>query len=496
MFNKSKFKNFLLSFLSLACINPVFAQDKPDVLFIAIDDLNDWVGVLGGHPQTKTPNIDALAERGMLFTNAHTPAAACLPARTAILFGMSPFSSGVYTQLGDWRTNPTFDDKISLPRYFKENDYLTLGGGKLFHAHTYVASAFGGQQDVNAWDAYFPSLERQLPDEVNPPFNPTHPEVVGNGISTGHFDFAPTITTDAAMGDGQVVNWVSEQILAARTGPRFLSAGIFRPHLPWYAPKKYFDMYPVEDVILPDYLETDLNDVPEVYAKLAGAEPDLNQTTMDWIKERGTRKWQEAVQGYMASVSFSDAMVGELIDALDESGQADNTIIVLWADHGFHLGEKDSWGKMTLWDETTRVPFIIVAPGITSPGSRSDEVVSTQSIYATLMELTGLERPEWVDGNSLVPLLENPDMEWDDVAITTYGDYGNFSVRDDRYRYIIYANGEEEFYDNQNDPNEWINLANQAQYADLMKELSARIPPTETHTPAVGGLDELVRSGN
>ncbi len=170
-----------------------------------------------------------------------------------------------------------------------------------------------------------------MPDEVFPPSNPNQQAAAGNGITTGHFDFAPTITTDDAMGDGQVVNWISQQLLAARTGPRFLSAGIFRPHLPWYAPQKYFDMYPVEDVILPDYLETDLNDVPEVYADLAGAEPDLNESTMDWIKERGTRKWQEAVQGYMASVSFSDAMVGKLIDALDESGQADNTIIVLWA---------------------------------------------------------------------------------------------------------------------------------------------------------------------
>ena len=489
-------KKIFLLLVSVSFLTPTYAQERPDVLFIAIDDLNDWVGVLGGHPQAQTPNIDALAARGMLFTNAHTPGAACLPSRTAILTGMSPFNSGVYTQLGDWRTNPTFDDISTLPRYFRENDYLTLGGGKLFHAHTYVDSAFGGQQDVNAWDAYFPSLERQLPDEVNPPVRPAGSGAVGNGITTGHFDFGPTITTDDAMGDGQVVNWISDQLIAARTGPRFLSAGIFRPHLPWYAPKKYFDMYPVEDVILPEYLETDLNDVPSVYADLAGAEPDLNENTMDWIKERGPQKWQEAVQGYLASVSFSDAMVGKLMDALDESGQADNTIIVLWADHGFHLGEKDSWGKMTLWEETTHVPFIVVAPGITTPGSRSDEVVSTQSIYATLMELTGLDRPEWVDGSSLVPLLENPDMEWDDVAITTYGDYGNFSVRGDKHRYIIYSNGEEELYDNEIDPNEYINLINDPRYATIRDELAARIPPAETHMRAVGGRDELERINN
>ena len=373
-------KKIVLLFASVCFLIPAYAQEKPDILFINVDDLNDWVGVLGGHPQAQTPNIDALAARGMLFTNAHTPAAACLPARTALLFGMSPFNSGVYTQLGDWRNNPTFADKLSLPRYFRENDYLTLCSGKLFHAHTYVASAFGGQQDVNAWDAYFPSLERQMPDEIYPP-TPARQNAAGGGISTGHFDFAPTITTPEAMADGQVATWISQQLVAARTGPRFISAGIFRPHLPWYAPKEYFDMYPVEDIVLPEYLDNDLDDVPEAYNALNfGIEPNTDSSTMAWVLERGIRKWQEAVQGYLASVSFADAMVGKMIDALDDSGQTDNTIIVLWSDHGFHLGEKDMWGKMTLWDETTRVPFIVVAPGITTPGSVSDEVVSAQSI--------------------------------------------------------------------------------------------------------------------
>lgn len=484
-------KKILLCLALMHSIHPALAQERPDVLFIAIDDLNDWVGVLGGNPQTRTPNIDALAARGMLFTNAHTPGAACLPARTSILTGVTAFNSGVYTQLGDWRNNPRLTGISTLPKYFRDNDYLTLGGGKLFHAHTYGIGGMQGQQDVSAWNAYYPSLERQLPDEVFPAIGQTPGNAVGNGISTGHFDFFPLVTDDAAMGDGQVVNWLTNQLAAASTGPRFISAGLFRPHLPWYAPQKYFDMHPVEDIILPDYLETDLNDVPPAYADLIGAEPDLDTNTMAWIKERGTRKWQEAIQGYLASVSFTDAMVGELIDALDESGQADNTIIVLWSDHGFHLGEKNNWGKMTFWDETTRVPFIIVAPGITTPGSRSDEVVSTQSIYATLAELAGLERPDHVDGSSLVPLLRNPDMSWDDVAITTYGDYGNFTVRGDRYRYIIYANGEEEFYDTETDPNEWINLADDPRYADIKAELAARIPPADTHAPAITGRDEL-----
>ncbi len=468
-----------------------WSQDRPDILFIAIDDLNDWVGALGGHPQTKTPNIDALAARGMLFRNAHTPASACLPARTAILTGLTPFNSGYYTQLGDWRQNPRLENIRTLPRYFRDNGYATLGAGKLFHAHTYSIVGFTGQQDYSAWDAYFPSLARQLPDEVFPAAGQTDGDAAGNGISTGHFDFYPTLTTDEAMGDGQVVSWIVRQLDAASTGPRFLSAGLYRPHLPWYVPEKYFDMHPLDEIVLPDYLEDDLDDVPGAYADLIGAEPDLNTDTMSWIREKGTRKWQEAVQGYLASISFTDAMVGRLIDALDRSGRADDTIIVLWADHGFHLGEKDTWGKMTFWDETTRIPFIIVAPGVTTPGSVSDEVVSTQSIYPTLVELAGLARPDFVDGSSLVPLLEDPSAAWDDVAITTYGDYGNFSVRDDRHRYTIYANGDEEFYDIAADPNEWNNLAHDRRHRAAMDALAARIPPAETHAPHIGGIDEL-----
>jgi len=483
-------KKILMSSLMLIPWVSVNAQERPDVLFIAIDDLNSWVGALAGHPQAKTPNIDALAARGMLFTNAHTPGAACLPARTAILTGVSPFNSGIYSQRGDWRKNPRLAGISTLPHYFRENGYLTLGAGKLFHAHTYGIEGFTGQQDYAAWDAYFPSLERQLPDEVFPAPGQTEGDAVGNGISTGHFDFYPTLTTDEAMGDGQVVNWVIQQLEAASTGPRFISAGIYRPHLPWYVPQKYFDMHPVEDIVLPDYLKTDLDDVPPAYADLIGEEPDLDASTMAWIKERGTRKWQVAIQGYLASISFADAMIGNVIDALDASDRADNTIIVFWADHGFHLGEKDTWGKMTLWDETTNVPFIIVAPGVTTPGSRSDEVVSTHSIYPTLVELAGLVRPAFVDGTSLVPLLRKPGMSWDDVAITTYGDYGNFTVRDDRYRYIVYSNGDEELYDIEIDPNEWTNLAENGRYRKIKQELAARIPPANTHAPAVEDTDE------
>jgi len=470
-------------------------EDRFDVLFIAVDDLNSWTGFLAGHPQAKTPNLDELASRGMSFTNAHAPASACMPSRTAILTGVSPFTSGHYTQVGDWRDNPRLDGVTTLPRHFRNNGYDTRGAGKLFHAHTYNLQGFSGQQDVTAWDAYFPSLERQLPDEVFPAPPTPGAAVAGNGISTGHFDFYPTVTTDSAMGDGQVVDWVVREIEAAAASeerpPHFFSAGLYRPHLPWYVPQKYFDLHPLEQVVLPEYLANDLDDVPAAWSELIGAEPDLNTQTMDWIKAQGPRKWQEAVQGYLASVSFADAMIGRLIAALDASGRADKTIIVLWADHGFHLGQKDNWGKMTLWDETTRVPFLIVAPGITEPGSSSSEAVSTQSIYATLIELAGLRAPATVEGSSLVPLLRDPDLVWDDVAITTYGAYGNFAVRDDQHRYVVYANGDEEFYDLAADPLAWKNVAQNPAYAELKAALAARLPDPATHAPAIVKADEL-----
>ena len=323
-----------------------------------------------------------------------------------------------------------------------------------------------------------------------PAASDTEADAVGGGISTGHFDFAPTVTTDAGMGDGQVVDWVIQQIAGEVEGPRFYSAGLYRPHLPWYVPQKYFDLHPLESIELPPYLAGDLEDVPAAFAELIGAEPDLDRNTMAWVQSQGESKWREAIQGYLASVSFADAMVGKLIRALDESGRAANTIIVLWADHGFHLGQKDLWGKMTFWDETTNVPLIVVAPGVTTPGSSSDEVVSTQSIYATLAELSGLELPHAVDGASLMPLLRKPDRSWDDVAITTYGEYGNFSVRDDKHRYTVYTDGSEEFYDLNSDPFERANLVDDQRYQGLKQRLASRIPPAATHAPAIVEPDE------
>jgi len=460
-------KRFLLAaagLLLLAAAPSAQNDSRPDVLFISVDDLNDWVGVLGGHPQTLTPNIDALAARGMVFTNAHSPSALCNPSRTALLTGLRPSTTGVYDNGQDWRQMDAFSRVSPLPRYFRQHGYRTLGAGKIFHAHTYDATGFFGLNDPIGWDAFYPSITRQLPDEVGPYRRPAN----GNPGFLG-FDWSPVVADDNAMGDGQVVSWVERQLAAETGSPRFVAAGLYRPHLPWYVPQQYLDMHPLESIQLPPIIEHDLDDVPPI------ARPGQLQSTQmhEWVLQQGV--WKEGVQAYLASVSFADAMVGRLIAALDRTGKADRTIVVLWGDHGFHLGEKERWRKMTLWEESTRVPLIVVAPGVTTPGSRSAEAVSLMDIYPTLAELAGLDVPSHIEGQTLSPLLRNPSATREEPAVTTYG-YNNHAVRDERYRYIRYRDGSEELYDHQSDPNEWTNLAAKPGYEQVKAGLARWLP--------------------
>lgn len=477
-----KLERLLIWVVVSSAVSTSHAQERPDVLFIAIDDLNDWVGVLGGHPQAHTPNIDALAARGMMFANAHTPGTSCNPARTAILTGLKPATTGIYNNGADWRTVERLRGVPTLPRYFRENGYRTLGAGKIFHAHAYDASGFFGYNDPEGWEAFYPSLQRQLPDEVGPPVRPANgnPSVSGTTAEPRGFvgfDWSPLVTDDAAMGDGQVVSWARHQLAVASAEPRFLAVGIYRPHLPWYVPQKYFDLHPLSEVVLPPTLENDLDDVPEIAHRVRNLDGVENHR---WVLEQ--RRWQEGVQAYLASISFADAMVGWLVDALDRSGRADNTIIVLWADHGFHLGEKERWRKWTLWQRTTHVPLIIVAPGVTTPGSRTSQPVSLLDMYPTLTELAGVRTPPHLEGKSLVPLLRDPDATWEHAAVTNNG-FREHSVRGERYRYTRHADGTEELYDVASDPHEWNNLAGEPALTDVKERLARWLP--ETNAPSV-----------
>jgi len=245
--------------------------------------------------------------------------------------------------------------------------------------------------------------------------------------------------------------------------------GIFRPHLPWYVPKKYFDMYPLEKIVLPRVREDWMKDIPPA-GRQSGA---VRRRWHKWVVENG--EWKKAVQGYLASISVADAQIGRLIEALDASGYADNTIIVLWSDHGFHLGERETWEKFTLWEESCRVTLMMVVPGVTKPGGYCARPVSLLDVYPTLVELCGLKpRPE-LEGVSLLPQLRDPAAPRKQPALSTYGE-NNHTVRSQRWRYIRYANGDEELYDHENDPEQIVNLANDARYDPVKKELAAWLP--------------------
>ncbi len=420
--------------------------DRPNVLFIAIDDLNDWTGYLGGHPGVQTPNLDRLAARGVFFTHAYCSAPACNPSRASLLCGIRPSTSGVYHNSNPWRAQ--LPHAVTLPQQFMAGGYTVHGGGKIFH---------GRYKDPRSWEVYF-----DRPGDPVPAVRPV------NGIPhTAHFDWGPVPVDDEVMGDAQVTDWALDFLGKKHEKPFFLAVGLFRPHLPWYVPQEYFDRYPLDEIVLPRVKEDDLDDVPPLGRRMARPQGDHAKVVR-------SHNWEKAVQGYLASITFADGQVGRLIAALDASRYAGNTLIVLWTDHGWHLGEKLHWRKFALWEEATRVPMIWVVPGLTRPG-RCQRTVSLLDVYPTLADLCGLSRPDQLEGTSLRPLLKDPLAAWDRPAVTTYG-RGNHAVRSQRWRYIRYRDGSEELYDHENDPMEWTNLAGDARYDRIKQEHAAWLP--------------------
>jgi len=430
---------------------PLLAADKPNVLFIAVDDLNDWIGVLSGHPQSVTPHIDRLAARGMLFTRCYCAAPACNPSRAALMTGIRPSTSGVYHNSQPWRAG--LPQAVTLPQHFMAHGYRALGSGKIYH---------GRFPDPPSWNTFFPSKTKQKPSDPLPKKRPL------NGIpQTAHFDWGPLDVDDSQMGDVQVADWVIQQLGRKQPGPFFLACGIYRPHLPWYVPRKYFDRFDLDGIQLPATRDDDLQDVPAAGIKMA--RPDRDHARV--LKHK---QWPQAVRGYLASISFADTQVGRVLDALDASRYADNTIIVFWTDHGWHLGEKHHWRKFTLWEEATRTPMVIVAPGVAG-GSRCGQPVNLLDIYPTLIELCGLPPRAELEGVSLSPLLNDATARWDRPSLTTHG-RNNHAVRSVRYRYIRYADGSAELYDHDVDPQEWHNLAGQPELKSVQARLAAWMP--------------------
>ena len=439
---------------------------KPNVLFIAIDDLNDWTGMLGGHPQALTPNLDRLARRGVLFTNAHCAAPACNPSRAALMTGVPPYRSGVYRNNHPWRD--ALPAAVTIPQHFRAHGYAARGSGKIFH---------GPYPDPASWDEYYPSLQKQMPSNPVPEGRPL------NGIPNArNFDWGPLDIEDDTMGDAKVAAWVREQLLKKHDRAFFLACGFYRPHLPWFVPEKYFERFPLERIVLPEVKEDDLDDVPAAGRKMARPGRDHPR-----VLEHG--QWKHAVRAYLASIAFTDAMLGTVLDALDRGPNAADTVVVLWTDHGWHLGEKKHWRKFTLWEEATRAPLIIVAPegtpGLpegTPRGARCARPVSLMDIYPTLISLCKLKPRPGIAGQCLLPLLKDPGAKWDGAALITYG-RGNHAVRTERWRYIRYADGGEELYDHARDPREWTNLAADPRFKVQKRRLADRLP--ERDAPAV-----------
>lgn len=434
--------------LSLDCSHARAEEaNKPNVLFIAVDDLNDWTTFLGGYPGVKTPHLQKLAERGTFFTRAYCSAPACNPSRASLLCGVRPSTSGVYFNSNPWRAQ--LPDAVTLPQHFMAAGYKVHGAGKIFH---------GRFEDPQSWQEYF-----SRPGDPAPKIRPA------NGIpNTAHFDWGPVELGDRAMGDTHVTDFGVKFLAQQHDRPFFLAVGLFRPHLPWYAPQKYFDEYPLDQIVLPKVKEDDLDDVPPIGRRMARPQGDH-------AKVLKYRQWEKAVQGYLASITYADGQIGRLLEALDNSRYAENTLIVLWTDHGWHLGEKHHWRKFTLWEEAGRVPMVFVVPGMTKPGTRCQRTVSLLDIYPTLADLCGLPVGEHLEGKSLRPLLTDPAAGWDRPVVTTHGRH-NHSVRSERWRYIRYSDGTEELYDHQSDPMEWTNRAGDPKAAQVKQQLRARLP--------------------
>jgi arylsulfatase A-like enzyme len=453
--------------------------EQPNVLMIVVDDMNDWVGCLGGHSQVQTPNIDRLAQRGLLFTNAHVPAPVCNPCRASVMTGRRPGSTGIYDNDVVW--HDAFPGITSLPGHFKANGYHVVGGGKVNHHmpgfnrrndwHDYFDQVFDSQyQDRLArglnvksfqWPSGFPL------NKIDAVRNFSKPPQNAN-----EFDWGPFEIADHEMGDGKLVEWATQFLAAPPKQPFFLATGIYRPHLPFYAPRKYFDMYPLDQIIPPEMKEDDCDDLPSSGKAMAAN----RRSDLELVIREG--KYREMLQAYMANITFADALIGQLLDALDASPAAKNTIVVLWSDHGWHLGEKQHLHKFTLWERSTRVPYIIVAPNVTPTNTLCSRPVGLIDTFPTLNELCSLPIVEGLDGVSLVPLLKEPSLKWSRPALTTHGQ-SNHSLRTEHWRYIRYANGDEELYDHTTDTHEWYNLAAKPEFADVTTELARSLPRTD-----------------
>ena len=462
-------------FLSSLTVSFSFAeQQQPNVLFLAVDDMNDWIGCLNTTPSAITPNIDKLAARGVNFSNAHTAGVYCAPSRAAIFTGQFASTTGCY-QSADYFTDRP--ESEGLQTSFAKAGYTTLGAGKLFHHRE-------GNIDVRGWSEFFLRNESQKKNgwpldswsEETPfpdPF-PASPFNEGKKVTGGLFlEWAGLPNEkEEEMADTIRVNWAVEQLKKEHDKPFFLACGIYAPHFPNYCPQKYFDLYERDQIELPPYKADDLDDLPERIKKAKTGRSKIHKE----LEKKGAVK--DAIHGYLACMSYADAMMGRVLDALEASPYADNTIVVLWSDHGYHHGEKYDWGKHTLWERTSNVPFIWAGPGV-AKGKKTDVTASLIDMYPTFVEMCHLPKPhQKLDGESLASTLAKPEEAKDRDVYLPYMAPGEFAVINKDWRYITYGKDGEELYDVKADPNEWFNIADKPEHAGVKAKLRQAAPKT------------------
>ncbi len=472
----------LLSCALLFTTTAAPAGEKPNVLFIAVDDMNNDLGCYG-HPQVKSPNIDRLAARGVKFDRAYCQYPLCSPSRSSLMTGLRPDTTRVFDLT--YRFRQGLPDVVTLSQCFMQQGYSATRVGKIYHYGNPGDIGTSGLDDPQSWQKVFNPAGRDKtalePDIVNL----TPKRGLGSSLSL----LADKTGKDEDHTDGKVATQAIELLEKRSSEPFFLAVGFYKPHCPYIAPQKYFDLYPQEQITLPE-LAAD--------ARSAAPDPAL-ASTRPWPHFGVTPdEARQAKRAYYAAISFVDAQIGRVLDAVDRLGLRENTIIVFWSDHGYHLGEHGLWMKMSCFEESARVPCIIAPPAAKSAGKTCPRTVELIDLYPTLTDLAGLTPPAGLQGRSLRPLLENPDASWPHPAYTQVqrGAFPGHSVRTDRWRYTEWALGEKgaELYDHEKDPKELHNLANdpaQAAVVAGMKALLKKIHPT----PVEGGTGKPRREG-
>ncbi|MGC6467818.1 MAG: sulfatase [Akkermansiaceae bacterium] len=468
----------IFAFLLASLISPICGASKPHVLFIAVDDLNDYISPLANHPGVLTPNFERLARQSVTFANAHCAAPACHPSRVAVMTGVHPVKSGLYRNLFGahgprWRReSPVLADAVVLSKHFSNHGYHSAGAGKIFHTLQWTPG--DSQNDPEAWDEYRGDpLDPISADWPRPEFkhHQNHGFTGRRPLSHHLFGAAALPQREDSYGDHLIVDWAIEKLRTTPTQPQFIAVGLFRPHIPFEVPRKYFDLHPLDEIRLPEHLDNDLED----------ARPADRLAWHQWVIDN--EQWKPLMQGYLASISYLDHQLGRLLDALDASPSKDDTIVVLWSDHGFHIGEKSNWEKFALWHQTTNTPLFIQVPGGRMAGRKCHQPVTLTDLYPTLCELAGLPTPGQCTGTSLVPLLNDPDHEGPTPSLTSFVFNRDLETRepshalsDDRYRYISYPDGFEELYDLQSDPHEFTNLAGLPDHKDRILKFRKHLP--------------------